>query len=356
MRLLTALLASTFAVSATAGEAQLLPAGEFAARDGRPGPGKTWRLTDVQGRAIAAALSATAARTKVVIDYDHQTLHAKTNGQKAPASGWILSAEWRDGEGLFAQVDWTDAAKAHIAAREYQYISPVMQYDRDTGQVHGVALAALVNYPALTGMHAAVAQLAAQFDSHDQEQSDMNLLVALATLLALPADATEAAVIAAVTALQKPAPLTAALATALNLQSTADEATALSAIATLKAPKADEAALATVVALQGQVAALTTRLNDDALAKVIADAEAAGKITPATKQVMVDLGRKDMATLSTVIASLPVIPGLAGQSGGRDPGAAGGDAVVTAALATDMQRAFGLTAEQFAKGAAAAAH
>ena len=72
---------------------------------------------------------------------------------------------------------------------------------------------------------------------------------------------------------------------------------------------------------------------------------------------MLDLGKRDMAALSAVIASLPVIPGLAGQSGGKDPGAAGsGNAVVTAALATDLQRAFGLTAEQFAKGAPAAAH
>ena len=37
---------------------QLLPAGEFAAADGRPGPGRTWRLSDEQGRALADAIGA----------------------------------------------------------------------------------------------------------------------------------------------------------------------------------------------------------------------------------------------------------------------------------------------------------
>lgn len=353
MHLLTALLATNFALAGDAGEAQLLPAGDFAARDGRPGKGLAWHVDDAAGERLAAALSATAAATPVVIDYDHQTLHVNRHGAKAPAAGWMLSAEWRAGQGLFAKVDWTPAAKKHIAEREYRFISPVLHYDRDTGRIENVALAALVNYPALTGMQAAA--LAAQFDLSPQETRDMAFPASLIKALGLAALATEAEVLAAIDALKttKPAPLTAALAGALEIDAGADEAAVLAAVAALKTPKANDAALASVTALQGQVAALTARLNDDALAKLIAEGEAAGKITPATKPMLLEMGKKDLAALSAFVAALPVIPGLAGQSGGKDPGAAA--PAETAALAADLQRAFGLSAEQFARGARAAA-
>jgi len=60
----------------------------------------------------------------VVVDYEHQTLY----GSEAPASGWILkdpiSLKAENGE-LFAQIGWTDRAKAMIMSGEYRYMSPV---------------------------------------------------------------------------------------------------------------------------------------------------------------------------------------------------------------------------------------
>lgn len=60
----------------------------------------------------------------VVVDYEHQTLY----GEEAPASGWILkdpiSLKAENGE-LFAQIAWTDRAKAMIMSGEYRYLSPV---------------------------------------------------------------------------------------------------------------------------------------------------------------------------------------------------------------------------------------
>ncbi len=50
------------------------------------------------------------------IDYDH-----KENGGKA--AGWVLSADARN-DGLWIQVDWTDAAYASIKNKEYKYFSP----------------------------------------------------------------------------------------------------------------------------------------------------------------------------------------------------------------------------------------
>jgi len=64
------------------------------------------------------------AQIDIVCDYEHQTLW----GDTAPASGWInkspLSLKADNGE-LFAKIEWTEKAKAHIDAKEYKYLSPV---------------------------------------------------------------------------------------------------------------------------------------------------------------------------------------------------------------------------------------
>ena len=65
--------------------------------------------------------------------------------------------EWEEGRGLFAGVDWTDKARAHIRAGEYRYISPVFAFDRQSGAVLRLICAALTNHPALDGMDAASA-------------------------------------------------------------------------------------------------------------------------------------------------------------------------------------------------------
>lgn len=138
------------------GRAQLLPAGEFSARDGRPGPGKFWRLTNEGGRALAAKVGAMVARSAMSIDYEHQTILSAKNGQPAPAAGWITSVAWQDGLGLFADVRWTPRARALIQADEYRYISPVIQHGADMA-ITGLYNAALVSTPALLGMDAVTA-------------------------------------------------------------------------------------------------------------------------------------------------------------------------------------------------------
>lgn len=351
MRLLTALLASTFALAAD-GWVQLTPSGEFAARDGRPGPGKTWKLNDTQGAALAARFNQVAGQTPVVIDYDHQTLHLQKHGQKAPAAGWMQQAEWRPGQGLFAKTEWTAAAAEHIKAGEYRFISPVLMYDPDTLDVQGVAMAALVNYPALLGMSPALAQLATQFQ---QETPDMNpILAALLAGLGLQETATQEQATAALAALKAPKPgVSAALATALNLPATADEAAALAAITALGKtdPNAAAAATQAIAALQGQVAELTGRLNADKVTSTVDDAIKAGKLLPAMRDWALGLGKSDMAQLSAYLATAPVVA-LAGQTQGKEPGAGNS---ATEPLAADVAKAFGLSAEQFAKGAPAKA-
>jgi phage I-like protein len=338
MRLLTALLSASLPLLAN-GQAQLLPAGEFSARDGRPGPGKTWRVSDAQGLKLAAAMNTTIAATPIVIDYEHQTLHKERNGQPAPAAGWIRSVTWLTGKGLLSDVEWTDKARAAINAGEYRYISPVITWDQDSGAVTGVHLAALTNFPALLGMDAAVAALSTLNDHAPQETPMKLLLAALATMMgqASLATADEATAVAAVQAWKPPpAPLPEALTTALGLAAGADATAALSAVAALKAPST--ATVQLVTDLQGQLATLTAQINGAAVDRAVDGAIEAGKLTAAQREQYVALGKKDLAMLTAILAAAPVIPGLAGQGAAAKVAASGADTrQAITALTTDQQ-------------------
>lgn len=347
MRLTPALLATAFALAAANGQAQLLPAGKFAARDGRPAAGKQWEVTDAQGQKLAAAINAVAARTPIVIDYDHQTLRAEKNGQLAPAAGWIKSVEWLAGKGLFATVEWTPAAKARIEAGEYRYISPVITAD-DDGVVVDVHLAALVNHPALVGMEPALAQLQARLQT-PTEQQDMNLLVALAAVLGLAADANETAALDAVKALKTKAEakpgLPTALSTALQLKAGATEVEALSAIEALRG--GDQATAKLVTSLQAQVVELTTRLNGDQVKALLDDAIERQLMLPTQRADYEAIGKANFTQLQALVKGMEPLAGLRGQSGGKPPGGSGADGVTADELV--VCRAMGITPEQFKK-------
>lgn len=354
MRVLTALLSASLPLLAD-GRAHLLPAGEFAARDGRPGPGRKWRLDDVAGQKIAAAMNAVIAATPIVIDYEHQTLHKEKNGQPAPAAGWMREVTWLTGKGLVSQVDWTPRARTAIDGREYQYLSPVITWDDDSGAITGVHMAALTNYPALLGMDA-VAALTSQLNPDQRAQeAEMTLLASLLIALGLPAETTEATALTAVTTLKttaeaaKTAPqktqLSTALTAALGVPAEADEAAALAAVAALKTPNA--AAAGAIQALQTQVAALTAQVNGDKVTTAVDDAIKAGKLVPALRDWALSYGKSDFAALTTFIEKAPVLP-LNGQTAGATP--PGGGGTQTTALAAHVMGQFGLSQEQFDKG------
>jgi phage I-like protein len=102
------------------------------------------------------------------------------------------------------------------------------------------------------------------------------------------------------------------------------------------------------------VAALTARLNGDQVLKTVDEAIAANKLTAGQRDQYIELGTKDFAMLTAVLAVTPVIPGLNGQS----PGAAGDQPSGVAALtATQLgiARQLGLDPEAYAKTLKAAA-
>lgn len=89
----------------------------------------------------------------LVIDYDHSTLSAG-DGDPKPAAGWLKEIDDApDADGvLWGWAELTARGKAMVAAREYKYVSPVMDWsirDKETGEPQGATLTslALTNSP-----------------------------------------------------------------------------------------------------------------------------------------------------------------------------------------------------------------
>ena len=347
MRLKAALLALALPLVAN-GWAQILPAGDFKALDGRPGDGKTWKLSDAKGQALAATLSARAALTPISIDYEHQAVLAPQNGQPAPSAGWMLAFEWRVGEGLFARVDWTDRAKGLIGAREYRYISPVILFD-PAGNVTGLHNAALVAVPAIVGMEAVQAALSAAFPQQ-QEPLRMNLTELLA-LLGLAADATPDVIKARVAELTQAAGCAAQLNTALGLTAKAEAAAALAALSALRATP-DASTLQQVATLSAELATLRNGINEREVVETVDRAIGVDKkLLPAQRDWAIGLGKANRAQLSAFLASAVPIPGLNGQGDGggarSNPGAGAGVAALSATQA-DIAKRLGIDPTKYA--------
>ncbi|MCK5601885.1 hypothetical protein KAR91_08455 [Candidatus Pacearchaeota archaeon] len=83
----------------------------------------------------------------MVIDYEHSTL----SGNQAPAAGWIKNLV-KAGCDLWAVVEWTDKAKAYIAAKEYRYFSPVVLKRKSDNRAVAIHSVALTNSPNIKGL------------------------------------------------------------------------------------------------------------------------------------------------------------------------------------------------------------
>lgn len=323
----------------TGPEIQLLPAGEFRARDGRPGK-TNWRID----AAIAAKLiaRAVARQTPFVIDYEHQTLLSEKNGQPAPAAGWFKTLVWREGQGLFAtDVEWTANASAYIDSGEYKFISPVFAYDK-SGAVVELLNAGLTNNPAIDGMLEIAQRAAAKFSATQTEQECDPMSEQLKKLLGLSADADDKSVESAITALT---------AKAGQVDSLTTE------VAALKSQSPDPAQFVpaeTVKALQTQVATLTATLHGQAVDELIKTGLADGRILPAMETWARDLGNKNVADLKSYIENASPVAALNGtQTNGKKPEGGGEGGLNDSELAVCKQ--MGMSAEDYKKSKAESA-
>ncbi len=290
------------------GRIQLFPAGEFSARDGRPGTlkgvkVKAWTITPIIAAAVIARWQ--QRETPLVVDYEHQTINAAENGKPAPAAGWIESLE-AGPDGLYATVKWTDAARAFIQADEYRYISPVFTFDPETGAVLELKSAALTNYPALDGMDAVAAR------AEDDSPMKKETLEALRHFFGLAADADEDAALAALKAQGDGQTLTAMLTAAK--EAIPDPSKYVPAAILTAAQEKNAALAAKVKELEGNgaLAALTAEI-DAALAdgRLPKSCEAWAKATAKTHPD---------AVKSYIASSVPPIAALTStQTGGTPP-------------------------------------
>lgn len=275
---------------------QLLPLGRFRARDGRPAADypalQDWLCDTSVAQALIARFNAEGM--PLLLDYEHQTLLAEENGQPAPASGWGANLQLLD-DGLYAEVEWTERAKAMIRAGEYRFISPVFTFDEKSGAVLKLLHVALTNYPALTGQRPVAAK--------------QNLIQDL------------------------PMPLKPETIAMLGLVATASMDDVHAAVATLKAkaeitPPAntpDPAQFVPISALEEvkrQLAALTARQQKTDVDNLIEEGKSTGKLLPAQEEWARDLGKKDVAALRAYLSSTPAIAALMGnQTHGKAPAA-----------------------------------
>ena len=301
----------------TDGWAQLLPAGHFAAVDGRPFdvPGGQWFL---DGEIAARLIEQASARAnELVIDYEHQTLHAEKNGQPAPAAGWFKDMQWREGIGLFIKPRWTSNAQAFLTKGEYRYLSAVFPYDRTTGVPLAIKMAALTNDPGLDGL-AQVAALAARkfptaLDDQDtptdltepypmHSKEFLDILASLGIELADGQAPSDEQLQTALTALAA-------------LKAQASEAS--STIAALKANQADPARfvpLETYNATVAQLASLKATGNTHQVETLLADSQREGRVFVSELDWLQRYGdQHGYAALKAMLDQRPVLAALTQQ-------------------------------------------
>jgi phage I-like protein len=342
----------------TGNELQLLPAGEFRGVDGRPLDAPHWYVNAALAQVLIAA--ADARKTPYVIDYEHQTLLSRQNGQPAPAAGWFKKLEWREGVGLFAtDVTWTPRATAMIEGSEYKFISPVILYSKANGNVTALLMAAATNNPNIDGMEQLLLDAAALHfslplppTSLTQENPMDELLEQLRWLLNLPVGSTAQDIHAQLMKLCDTVKECMPEATAAaNFDLTAHLVAQRTAIASLSAATPDPAKFVAIGVMQGlqtQVAQLTADLNTtrlDGLVKVALDA---GKLLPSQEAWAREWGGKDFAALSAYIDNAPALALLNGtQTKGVPPNS--GDPTALTANQAALCAAMGVSQDAFRK-------
>jgi phage I-like protein len=271
---------------------QLLPAGHFRARDGRPAtdcPNLTdWVCEGDAGQMVVSRFNQDAM--PLLIDYEHQTLSAEDNGKPAPASGWGSNMQL-SADGLTVEVEWTDAAKQMIKAKEYRWISPVFTYDETTGQVLKILHAALTNYPALTGLRPVTAR-----HSNPEQETDMPLKPETLTLLGVAASASADDIHTAIATLK-----------------------AKLSVSTSPNP-AQYVPLAQFETLKGELAALKARQMQAEVDDLIETGKSSGKLLAVQEAWARELGNSNVAALRSYLDSTPAIAALKGnQTHGKPP-------------------------------------
>ena len=331
----------------------VLPAGTWHDRSGR-GP---FHIGDVAAmQAIIDRTRAFMSGTELMVDFDHQLepLIKGKFGGRAEAAGWIKALEARP-DGIWAEIEWTEVARAKIKAGSYRYISPLFSADSE-GNVGLIFNVALVNMPAID-----LAAIAASLNLTKENV----LMDKIALALGLKADASADAILAAATALAtalgtvalaaglektaKPEEIegaitalktdTGKIVTALGLDVSAKTNDVVALAGKLKDAKPGEpdptkwAPVSAMKALQDQLNALSTTVTTDKATAKVDEAIKAGKLIPAQRDWALTLAAKDMPAFESYLENAVALTASQMANAGAAP-----PKVTITALSTEQKK------------------
>lgn len=224
----------------------LIPAGQVVGRDGRE-----W--VNDQPDVVLQAFAVNAM--DLPLDMEHATELKATQGDPAPAVGWIKELQNRGGQ-IWGRVEWTEAGRNAVESKAYRYVSPVIVFERASKRVVALTSVGLTNRPNL---------FLQALNGREKNMDLEKLLAALGLLDTASFDE----------ALAHLGKLKGDLATATNA--------AASPSLDKFVPRADyDAALARATNAEQGLASLNKEAKDKDIAAAIDKALSEGKITPAT--------------------------------------------------------------------------
>lgn len=296
----------------------LVPAGRFDTNDGRS-------FINDQPDVVVARFN--AGGVMLPFDFEHGSELRAPGGEFAPAAGWIVAVENRDGV-LWSKVEWTERGSAAIVAREVRYVSPAMEIDYSTGRVEALSSAAVTVRPAISSLPAIASR---QTQQEETEKMDRK---ALCQKLKLPETASDAEIFAAIDKLESDTAIALASAKAPDLNQYVPRADY-----TLVAGERDR--LQTEIASRnaGDLAAEATKLVEQGIKD--------RKIAPASKDYYLSTcsTREGVDKFKAFIATAPaVVPAGAGA----DPADTATGKALTS-IQKQVARQLGISEEAYAK-------
>lgn len=227
----------------------IFPEGQFTGVDGR-----SWTNNNPDG--VVSQFT-----RKRPIDIEHSTHIKGPEGEPAPAVGWVLALENRDGE-IWGQVEWNPKGQSMVDQKDYAFYSPAFKYNAQ-GHIISLSSIGLTNEPNMD-----------QLPALNREESTMLLPVLITQALGLAEDASVDQAVAAITGMKSEH------AVALNRAQQPD--------LKLFVPKETyELALNRATTAEAQI----ETAEHAKVEALVADAVSAGKVAPANTQMYIGLCR-----------------------------------------------------------------
>lgn len=252
-----------------------------------PAPGADGFVRGVDGRAWKlsnpAAVVAAFSRKRAITE-NHAGRLAASRGDPSPAFGWITAVRHEAGA-IVGDVSWNPRGEAALNGRDYLYFSPEFIWENDNSEIVEYVGGSLTNDPNFT-------QLA--LNGEQDQEPPVSKLIAQALGLAETAD--EAACVVAINSLKSEKQ------TALNAAAQPDMSRF--------APRAElDVALNRATTAETRIADLAKARAEAEAVDLVDEAQAAGKVIPATRDLYLAMCRAEggIESFRKLVAVMPVI-------------------------------------------------